>query len=51
MNAFINEHQGVVGKNGKNIDLNDWDICGETPLLNACINGHKDVVKVNYEFI
>ena len=31
-----------------NIDLNDKDKCGKTLLLNACINGHKNVVKVNF---
>mgnify|MGYP001278142733 CR=1 FL=1 len=31
-----------------NIDLNGKDKCGKTLLLNACINGHKNVVKVNF---
>ena len=28
----------------KNIDLNGRDICGLTPFMNTCINGHKNVV-------
>ena len=30
--------------NSKNIDLNGKEISGKTSLMNACINGHKDVV-------
>ena len=30
--------------NSKNIDLNGKEISGKTSLLNACINGRKDVV-------
>ena len=30
--------------NSKNIDLNCKEISGKTSLMNACINGHKDVV-------
>ena len=31
--------------NKKDFDLNDLDTCGMTPFMNACINGHNDVVK------
>ena len=30
--------------NSKNIDLNGKEISGKTSLMNAYINGHKDVV-------
>ena len=33
-----------VFSNSKNIDLNGKEISGKTSLMNACINGHKDVV-------
>ena len=32
--------------NNKDFDLNDLDTCGQTPFMNACINGHNDVVKL-----
>ena len=33
-------------KEKKNIDLNGKEISGWTPFMNACINVHKDVVKL-----
>ena len=30
-----------------NIDFNAKDLCGKTPFVNACINGHKEVVKLS----
>ena len=33
-----------VFSNSKNIDLNGKEISGKTSLMNACNNGHKDVV-------
>ena len=34
--------------NNKNIDLNVKDIRGKTFFMNACINGHKDVVRLPF---
>ena len=36
-----------VLSNSKNIDLNGKDTCGKTLFIKACINGHKDVVRIN----
>ena len=30
------------------IDFNAKNLCGKTPFVNACFNGHKDVVKLSF---
>ena len=43
MNAYNGTK--MLSNLSKNIDLNGKDMRGKTPFENACINGHKDVIK------
>ena len=43
MNTCINGHKNCC-QIAKTIDLNGEDIRGKTSFMNACINGHNDVV-------